>query len=363
MARLDTDREIAARIRNLAMQVLEDIKQKRDPKLSMPVRSSGNVYYDKNTGRLYLGSKKSTRTFLNMAHTRKFVQTMLIAQKCLELIERGKTASIRELYYELKHTIPGTKENTFESQEESDPIIEDLETMLDTLRERLHLKADARGNLFGKIVIRDAGDVIDCSRLGKSGLSIPSIVDDYEFLECEARYVLVVETKAMVDRLVEEKFHLKNDAIIIGLGGQAARGTRRLIQLLHERLNLPVYVFTDGDPWGYYIYSVIKAGSMNLAYESSRLATPGVRFVGMTMSDIKEYGLEHVTEKLKDVDKARIDQLLSYEWFQKPWWVSELKTMKKLGVRIEQQALASKSLDFVAREYLPEKIEKGKVLD
>jgi DNA topoisomerase VI subunit A len=33
-----------------------------------------------------------------------------------------------------------------------------------------------------------------------------------------------------------------------------------------------------------------------------------------------------------------------------------------MGVRLEQQALASKSLEFVAEEYLPEKIKKKKML-
>ena len=30
----------------------------------------------------------------------------------------------------------------------------------------------------------------------------------------------------------------------------------------------------DNDPWGYYIYSVIKQGSINLAFESQRMAIP-----------------------------------------------------------------------------------------
>jgi len=34
-----------------------------------------------------------------------------------------------------KHTLGASKENTFEDQSESDPIIEDLEVSIDTLRE------------------------------------------------------------------------------------------------------------------------------------------------------------------------------------------------------------------------------------
>ena len=35
-----------------------------------------------------------------------------------------------------------------------------------------------------------------------------------------------------------------------------------------------VYVLVDNDPWGFYIYSVMKQGSINLAYESMRMAVP-----------------------------------------------------------------------------------------
>ena len=123
-------------------------------------------------------------------------------------------------------------------------------------------------------------------------------------------------------------------------------------------MKLPVYVFTDGDPWGYYIYSVIRAGSMNLAYESKNLSVPDARFLGMRIGDVKKYKLEKVTEKLKDVDRGRIKQLLNYPWMQSKEWQAELKLMEKEGLRIEQQALASKSLEFVATKYLPEKIKK-----
>ncbi len=361
--KFETDKRVSERIRQIGQRAIQQIKSCESPTIELPVRSSSNVYYNKDDGLLYLGNSKSTRSFLNFSHTKKFMQSMLIASKCKDLIEKGKTASIRELYYELKHNIEGTKENTFEGQEESDPLIEDLETMTESLREQLHLKADSSGILFGNLILEDMGDRIDCSKLGKSGLAIPSIVDDYNFVECKADYVLVVETKAMVDRLVEEKFHLRNNAILIGLGGQAARGARRLIKLLNERLGLPVYVFTDGDPWGYYIYSVVKTGSMNLAHESKRLATPNSRFLGMSVSDIDNYGLQKVTENLKDVDKKRVNQLMSYEWFNNKGWKKELRSMLKKGKRIEQQALASKSLEFVAEEYLPGKISRQEFVD
>ncbi|ODS42089.1 MAG: DNA topoisomerase VI [Candidatus Altiarchaeales archaeon IMC4] len=354
--------DVVKKLGGLGFQIAEDIERHESPKFVVPQRGLGNVSFDEVDNLLVLGDKTSTRSFLNVAHSKKFMQSILIAAKADELVSKGKTASIRELYYQLKHNIEGTKENTFEDQSESDPLIVDLEVALEVLREELHLKADDKGTVIGNIVIEDSGDRIDCSKLGRSGLAIPSIVEHYNFVKFDAQYILVIETGAMFDRLVEEKYHIKNNCIMVSTKGQAARGCRRLVNRMSNELQLPVIVFSDGDPWGYYIYSVLKAGSMALAHESKRLGTPEAKFVGMTMTDIDTYDLHSVTEKLKDVDKKRIDELLQYPWFQKKEWKKELKLMKQKGVRIEQQALASKSLEFVAEEYLPKKIEDGELL-
>ena len=369
---LEEDPKTLEKLTLLGRKLVREIENKESPYIEKPTRSLSNVLFDPQTGTLKLGNKKSKRYFLNIGHARTFMQTILVAAKCKELVKNHRTASIRELYYQLKHTVPGLKENTLEGQEESNPVVVDLETALDALREYLHLTADRSGSLFGPLTIEDQGDRIDCLRLGKSGLSIPSIVDDYKFVDHDADYILVVETGAMGDRLVEEKFHIKNKAIIISSGGQPSRGVRRLTHLLHQKLELPVYVFTDGDPWGFYIYSVLKTGSMNLAFESKRLATPSAKLIGMTVEDIENYNLKKVTEKLKGIppkkaggpseDYKRALELKSYAWFKHELWQKELDKMINMGVRIEQQALASKKLEFVAETYLPEKIKKQEFL-
>lgn len=372
MPNLENDDEVLKKLEQLGDQLIEQIENKQNPTIEKPVRSRSNVEFDKDNEVLRLGDSMSSRYFMNIGHARKFMQTIMIASKCKELINEGRTASVRELYYQLKRTVPGLDENTLEDQDESDPVIVDLETALDALREHLHLIAEPKGRLFGPITIEDEGDEINCLQLGKSGLGVPSIVDDYRFVDHEADYVLVVETSAMAARLVEEDFHKEHNAIIISAGGQPSRGVRRLTRLLHNRLDLPVYIFTDGDPYGYYIYSVLTAGSMNLAFESKRLATPKANLIGMTMQDVEEYGLEDVTEQLKGkapdqsggptADYKRAKDMMGYEWFQKEAWQQELQTMINRGIRVEQQALASNNLQFVAETYLPEKINEGNFL-
>src|SRR4029077_13931148 len=99
--------------------------------------------------------------------------------------------------------------------------------------------------------------------------------------------------------------------------GQPPRGVRRLIQRLHNELKLPVFVLVDNDPWGFYIYSVMKQGSINLAYESMRMAVPVARFVGLSSFDMGKFQLPaNVSIKMDDGDNNRAKQMLAYPWFK-----------------------------------------------
>ena len=349
----ETSKEIANRLYILAKKIVEEIKKGKDPTFETVIRGRSNVEFDEALKLIKLGTKTSRRYFLNIGHARKFMQTMLVLAKTYEYLMHNKTASIREIYYELKHTIANTKENTFEDQTESDAVIVDLEHAVDTFREKLNLHANPKGALYGDITLRDRmhhNDTFNCSKLGRGGWSIMSRIEpeEIEIVDVNADYVLVIETSAMYERLVEEGFAKKNKCILVGTGGQAARGTRRLIHRLHYEAKLPVIVFTDGDPFGWYIYSVVKQGSMALAAHSEYLAVPDAKYVGMTLDDIETYGLKNVTEKMKDVDIKRAKEMLDYPWFKTKEWQRQLKKAIQMKVRIEQQALANKSLDFVA---------------
>ncbi|MHA1751423.1 MAG: DNA topoisomerase IV subunit A [Candidatus Helarchaeota archaeon] len=340
-----------------------------NPTIEIPIRGKSNVEYDEERGIIKVldKSKVSERSFQNIAHTKKFMQYIMVLNFCKKLLKTNSTSDLRDLYYSLKRKIPGTRNKTFDSQEESNPIIEDIEVAMDIWRERLHISADPKGYIVGDIIftqkLKNKDQRIDCNEMG-TGWGIPSNVerDILEIENVNAKYLLAIESAGMYSRLVEENFHENNKCILIALKGQASRGTRRLINRIAYEKNIPVYVFVDGDPWGFYIYSVLKFGSMSLSFIGSKLATPKAKFIGMTMEDISDYKLEDSTHPLSKVDIKRIDDLLDLPWFQNDEWQTELKLMKKIQKRIEQQALASRSLDFVATTYLPEKIKNKKFL-
>jgi len=357
-------KEVRKKLENLGKEVLQDIEKGENPNIEIPIRALSNVVFDKKTGQLKLGSKTAKRFYFNVAHSKKFMQTLMVGAFCKQLINENIHASIRDMYYNLKRTFPDSNENTIDEQSESDPLIVDIEVAIDVLREQLHLTTDRKGIVSGNVIIEDRGDRIDWSKLGSGGWSIPSTVDEIDFKKVDADFVLCVEKNAGFERLHEDKFWQKQKCVLIGTGGQPTRGTRLLIQRLNNEFKLPVYVFCDSDSFGFYIYSVIKSGSISLAHVSDRIATPEAKYIGLTISDIFAYDLKKATIKAREVDIKRAKELLEYEWFSRnPKWKKEIQLMIDKGVKAEIEALSHRGLKFMSEVYLPDKLKKGDFLD
>jgi DNA topoisomerase-6 subunit A len=353
-----------AKLETMAKAVAEMAFRKKDPELLIPARLLSNVAFNEKTRHIEMGDNKQSRSFFNYGQAKRFMQTLLVAGKCKELIERGKTASIRQIYYLSKHTIKGTNEKTFDDQAESDPIIEDVEVAIDTLREELHVFASNRGNLVGPVTLVDAGNTLDCSAMGSAGYAVPSICepDVIQFKKCSAKFVLHVEKDTVWRRFHEDRFWDSHQCIVSHGGGQPARGMRRLLRRMHDELKLPVYVLLDNDPWGYYIYSVIKHGSINLAYESRRMAIPDAVFLGVSSFDYERCEMnDDVKIELDATDIKRAKQIAAYPWFaEKKPWQREIKKMLANGFKMEVEAMISKDLEYLTGEYVPMKLKDKK---
>jgi DNA topoisomerase-6 subunit A len=353
--------EIKNKIKGLASSVSQAANAGNNPTFEIPIRTLSNSEFDKKAGIIRMGDATQGRPFLSKSTARKFMQTVLVAKGCMPLVEQGQTTSIRDMYYMLKHTIEGSKINTFDDQEESDPIIEDLEVTLDCLREELGLYASTRGALVGELTLEDSGDTINARRMGSGGWGIPSIVEPeiVKFKACDAEFILLVEKDAMWRRLNEDKFWKKHKCILVHGQGQPPRGVRRLLHRMVKELNLPLYVFVDNDPWGYYIHSVVKQGSINLAYESQRMAVPSAKFLGLSAFDRKKFDLPGsvlIDLNKKDIDRA--NQILGYPWIANhKGWQREIKKLLSNGFKMELEALSALGLSFVGEEYLPKKIK------
>ncbi len=357
--------ESKKKLQELGGKIVHQVKKGKNPEIEFPLRNLSNIVYDKKTKTLKLGSKTGTRSFFNVAHAKKFLQTVEVASVIKDkLLGSGKHSSLRDVFYMVKKTIPGTKVNLVDEQTESDKAIEDLEVMTGLSREQLNVNANKNGSVAGKVIIEDKGDTIDWSKMGSGGWAIPSNVEEIKLKKVNAKYILYMEKAAVWERLNEDKFWDKHDAIIIASQGQTTRGIRRLLQRLYEEHDLPIYVLCDGDIYGAYIYSVIKYGSIALAHASERLTIPGVKYVGITMDDVEKYDLKKHFIKLDEKDYARIKQVSEYEWFKdNKEWQRQFKMMKEFKAKVEIQALSARGISFISEEYLPKKIKNKEFLD
>ena len=351
-------------LRDLGNNVVGQIEKKQNPALDIPIRTLSNIKFNLDTRRIEIGQALAKRYFFNIAHVRKFTQTVEVAAMSKELLDANKHLSLREAYYRMKRTLPNSNVNIVDEQVESNQAIEDLELVANSSREQLHINANKMGSVAGNVVVEDKGDAVDWSKLGSGGWAIPSNVENIIFKKVKTKFVIYMEKAAEWERLHEDRVWEKLNCIIMSSQGQSTRGVRRLLQRLHLEHKMPIYVLVDGDPWGIYIYSVLKFGSIGLAHISERLAIPGCKMLGLTADDVTKYDLKRHLIKFEEVDRRRLEQVKNYEWFKNSKeWQRQFKLWKELNGKVELAALSSKGITFISDNYIPNKIKNKEWLD
>lgn len=345
-------KEIAAnKLTSLGTSIIEEVSQNKVPAIKVPSRGTSNILYDENKRHYILGDRYGKRSLGNVKQIKKIAQMVYMANFCKDLVQREKTATLRELYY-----VSEGWDVDFGDQQESNIIGEDLEVTLGMTREDLGLMPEEDGaSVYGKLKIQEGDIEIDAMRAGKSGYTISPTIDEVEFIEHDVKRVIAVETMGMFHRLVQEEAYKKFETLVVGLKGQAARATRRFLKRVNEELKLPVYICNDGDPWGFHIAMVIISGSAKLAHVNHQLATPDAQYLGVTASDIINYELP--TDPLKDIDVLRLKELLKDPRYRDDTWKTEIKKMLKINKKAEQQSFSKYGLEYVVDTYFPEKLE------
>lgn len=332
------------------------------PSITMPTRTKRNIEYDEESEvwkygdreRLReAGSEKSALHILKMAYVIWFIRHQ---------ITENRSSTLRELYY----ISEGWKRAKFAAQNDSNLLIEDLEILTDVQREAFRLRPEEDGaSIFGPLKLREetrrgTRDIHCGDDVGEAGYQIPTNVEQLEFLEHDAKFVIAIETGGMYARLIENGFDEKYGAILVHLKGQPARSTRRVLNRLAREFELPVTVFTDGDPWSYRIYASVAYGSIKSAHISELLATPSAQFIGVQPTDIRDYDLP--SDKLSEQDIAALKSELSDPRFATDYWREQINLQLSLNLKSEQQAFAARGLDFVTDEYLPARLRDMGIL-
>lgn len=343
-------------LRKLGLRVYNQLKRGEYPWIKMPSRSVDNIYYDEQLKQYVLGSKTVRRDCRNVKHLRPFTQLMWVAYFVNSLIEQGKSSTLRDVFYNAQ-----AYGILFEEQMESNNIITDLETIIGFTREDFHVFPEERSSIFGDLIVEYTVPGYEGKRLNLTihpdGVMIGPALTSAEFIETDAEIVIAVEKGAMFTRFIEEKVHEKFKAILIHTAGQAPRATRRLIHRLNEELKLPVYIFTDADPWGMHIAQVIISGSANAAHVKE-IVTPSAKWAGVWATDITRYKLP--TDKLSDIDIKRLHELEKDPRYKGELWRREIAYFLKIKRKSEQEAFSRYGLSYIVDRYLPEKLEEVK---
>ncbi|WP_066415921.1 DNA topoisomerase IV subunit A [Halorubrum aethiopicum] len=357
---MTTNTDARDQLIDLAADFYDQFAAGEIPEMELPTRTKSNIEYDEESGVWTYGDRTSVRSANSVNGARKLLKAAYTIEFLAEQLDEDRSSTLRELYYLSESW--NNDEAQFSSQDESNDLVEDLEIVTGATREDFHMRPEESGaKVMGPLRLREQtnrGDRdIHCQLdVGQGGYQIPNNPDTIEFLENDAEFVLCVETGGMRDRLVENGFDEAYDALIVHLGGQPARATRRLTKRFHDELDLPVVVFTDGDPWSYRIYGSVAYGSIKSAHLSKYLATPEARFIGIQPADIVEYDLP--SDPLSDSDVNALESELEDPRFQTDYWEEQIELQLEVGKKSEQQSLASRGLDFVTETYLPERLEE-----
>jgi DNA topoisomerase VI subunit A len=343
----------------LASEIYSQLAGGEIPRMRLPLRTKQNLSFQAREGVWKLGRAMGTRSARKLDGALMLLRTFYLVDFIGEMARDAKTSTLRELYY----ISEGWDEAKFHSEDESNLLIEDLEVLCDRLREDFRLHPEENGaSVIGDLTLKERNrkgvvKKINCrDDVGDGGYALPFNVEKekIEFVGTGAKFVIAIECGGMVDRLAENGFDEKHDAILLHLKGQPARSTRRFLKRLSEELRLPVVVFTDGDPWSFRIYASVAYGAIKTAHLSSYLATPSAEFLGVTASDIENYELP--SDKLSEQDVRALEAERTDPRFGTPEWRAEIELMLKNGKKAEQQSLAKYGLNYVTDHYLPEKL-------
>eukprot|EP00878_Enallax_costatus_P030777 GHUV01033567.1.p1 GENE.GHUV01033567.1~~GHUV01033567.1.p1 ORF type:complete len:240 (+),score=62.52 GHUV01033567.1:519-1238(+) len=221
--------------------------------------------------------------------------------------------------------------------------------------------ASEKGVVVGRLTFTEAGDHIDCRRMGVGGKAIPPNISKVSNIQSDALFILLVEKDAAFMRLAEDRFYNEYPSIIITAKGQPDVATRLFLRKLKLTLKIPVLALVDSDPYGLKILSVYMKGSMNMSYDSSNLTTPDIKWLGVRPSDLDRFNIpEQCRLAMTDEDVKTGKKMLEEDFIRaNPEWVAELELMLKKREKAEIQALSSFGFQYLSQVYLPLKLQEG----
>ncbi|MDH5419134.1 MAG: DNA topoisomerase IV subunit A [Candidatus Bathyarchaeota archaeon] len=347
-------KEVLRNLRRFGGRLYNQMEKGIFPRIRMPSRSTENIFYSPELRQYILGDKTVRRSARNIRHIRPFTQLVWAGYFASELTKNRKTSTLRDVYYSAQ-----AYDMSFKDQAESNSIVTDLETVMGFSREDFKVFPEERSAIFGDLTIEYTVPGYEGKQLNlmshPDGVMIGPALTSSEFAQTRADKVIAIEKGGLFTRFIEERVHKKFNALLVLTAGQAPRATRHFIHRLNKELDLPVFIFTDGDPWGMHIAMVIISGSANAAH-LRELTTPDAKWSGVWATDIVDYKLP--SDPLTEVDIKRLHELEKDPRYEGELWRRETQKFLSIKKKAEQEAFSRYGLTYIVDEYLPAKLEE-----
>ncbi|VDD92225.1 unnamed protein product [Enterobius vermicularis] len=284
---------------------------------------------------------------LNKRNVHGFTFVTRALSQIYSLLISETLATKRDLFYEQK--------DLYGVQRNLDQSIPKICRLLHADRISNNVLAAGRGVLMGDLKLKDNDSVLDCSLAPV----LINHVSKNAFLNCEARFVLVVEKDAIFQKLVQEGFFpLFSPAVLVTARGYPDLATRQLLKLLSNLYHIPIYGLMDSDPHGIEIALTYKYGSRKRQYDIGDCSLPNFQWVGLSRTEISRYPVPD--DKFLYINEQEDKKILTLcrrvanvkEWIL----LRELKCLMNSGTKLELEAVSGISRGFLLHTVLCEKL-------
>jgi DNA topoisomerase VI subunit A len=342
--------DVRARLAHFNDYIAARVQAGELPCVDLPDLHRANSIYD-HRGNVFLGHNVRRLAF-DRQGGKAFMRLLLTLETASDNLRNGVSTTKRGLYYYHQAKLPDEDA----SQVDSDRAIVALANLLGVRRKALGFVEARKGAVYGRLVIRDGGEVVDLSRVGPGGRAIPRFIDDVEIVSSDAAFILVVEKDAVASQLAQARWWEAARCIIVCGLGSPSLSTREFVRTLVDTLGIPALICIDADPAGIQVALTYAHGSISTALETPWLACNNIWWAGIYPSDIDRYCQRGDLIRLTDTDGEAARRLLEHpsDAHVNNRVREELAILVDRGAKVEMDGLFH--MGRLVNDYLPKKL-------
>lgn len=164
--------------------------------------------------------------------------------------------------------------------------------------------------------------------------------DRVQFQGCGAKGILRFEKGTTFHGVKQSGGAKKLNMILANGYGIPRTNARRLLHRIAEKFNLPVYIIADNDTWGYFMFSVLKRGTVAPFHSVPELSIPNLRYLGVRAGDLA--GIPNAWRYFRSWKKRwdiRLRALSKYDCFSSKEWQHEFEKFERQEGALETEGL------------------------